>query len=103
MITAHEAYRKSTLNSKAKKYIEEIEISISKAVKSGKFEAKMNHGLTSIDENMKILTVIREELQESGYEVVCQVAKELPDGCRSDQWDFENGYIIIRWDNGGIK
>ena len=36
-------------------------------------------------------------------EVVCQVAKELPDGCRSDQWNFENGYIIIRWDNGGIK
>lgn len=98
MIDAYEAYKKSMLNAQAKTYIEKIETAISKAVKSGEFEAKINHGLTDGGESAKISKVIVEAITELGYEVFYQAAKELPAGCRSDQWDFENGHILISWD-----
>ncbi len=96
MIDAYEAYQKSMLNAQAKTYIKKIENAVTKAIRYGEFEAKINHGLTDGGESAEISKVIVESITELGYEVFYQAAKELPAGCRSDQWDFENGHILIK-------
>ena len=102
MISASEAKRKSIINSKGKEYLDRLETYISRAIKDGKRSATMSIDLTESEysyqkENQELKNAITEELVKLGYTVQFQYAKPLPSGCRSDQWDFNNGYIKVEW------
>lgn len=98
MIDAIEARRESTINSNAKKYLEALAKNIVKAVEKGEFKAMINISLLEPG-NRFLKESIVNKLQELGYIVEFKFADPLPPGCRSDQWQFENGYIKVRWEN----
>jgi len=102
MIKASEAKRKSIINSKGKKYLDELETKINRAVKEGKQSAYIGIGLTEPDsafypENQDIRDAVVEELVKLGYKVDFKYAEPLPTGCPSDQWMFDNGHIKVEW------
>lgn len=95
MINASEAKRKSIINSKGKEYLDRLETYINRAIKDGQRSTTMSIDLT--ESNQELKNAITEELVKLGYTVQFQYAKPLPLGCRSDQWDFNNGYIKVEW------
>lgn len=102
MIKASEAKRKSIINSKGKKYLDELEKHINRAIKDGLCSVTMSIDLTESNavynnENLEIRNAIVEELVQLGYTVDFKYAKPLPLGCPSDQWDFSNGHIKVTW------
>ena len=101
MINARDAYRKSIINSKAKSYIDELEKAINKAISLGTFSATISISMEENNTNSSIRNAIVEELVSSGYRVEFVYAKPLPLGCPSDQWNFNNGHIKVRWDSKG--
>jgi hypothetical protein len=102
MIKASEAKRKSIINSKGKKYLDELEKHINHAIKDGLCSATTSIDLTESNaaynnENLEIRNAVVEELVQLGYTVDFKYAKPLPSGCPSDQWDFYNGHIKVTW------
>ena len=109
MINAKDAYRKSIINSKAKSYIDELEKAINKAIVAatasslGTFSATISISMEEHNTNSSIRNAIVEELVSSGYRFEFVYAKPLPLGCSSDQWNFNNGHIKVRWDSKGER
>lgn len=103
MITANEAKRKSIINARGKEYLDRLEKYINKAIADGKCSTTMGIDLTESSstslnrDNDELKNAIVEELVRLGYKVDFKYAKEMPAGCRSDQWDFNNGYIKVEW------
>lgn len=96
MISAREAVRESVKHSKAMPYLSLIESYIQESTKNGLRECKVPIDLTEADCEILIST-IGKELYELGYTYEYKFALPLPKGCPSDQWDFYNGYIKIKW------
>lgn len=102
MIRANEAKRKSIINAKGKKYLDNLETYVNKAINDGLRSTTMSIDLTdNLDglhnENQEIRNAIVEELVNLGYTVDFEFAKPLPTGCPSDQWQFNNGHIRVDW------
>lgn len=103
MIRASEAKRMSIINAKGKQYLERLEGYIIKAIEDGQRSTSMSIDLTessytsSTRENGELKNAIVEELVKLGYKVEFEYAKEMPAGCRSDQWNFDNGHIKVEW------
>lgn len=101
MIRASEAKRKSIINARGKEYLDRLEKYIIKAIEDGKRSATMSIDLTepfsSCDKDHELKNAIVEELVKLGYKVEFEYAKEMPAGCRSDQWNFDNGHIKVEW------
>ena len=102
MISANEAKRKSIINAKGKKYLDNLEKYVNKAINDGMRSATMSIDLTdNLDglhnENQEIRNAIVEELVNLGYTVDFEFAKPLPTGYPSDQWQFNNGHIRVDW------
>jgi hypothetical protein len=102
MINASEAKRKSIINSKGKKYLDNLETYVNQAINDGLRSATMNIDLTEdssgfYNENQEIRNAVVEELVNLGYTVDFEFAKPLPAGCPSDQWQFNNGHIKVEW------
>lgn len=102
MIKASEAMRKSIINAKGKRYLDELEKYINRAISDGLRSATMCIDLTESsskfnNENQELRNAIVEELTHLGYTVDFKYAKPLPPGCPSDQWQFKNGHIKVEW------
>ena len=101
MINASEAKRKSIINSKGKNYLDALETYINKAINNGLRTATMSIDLIEDDlfnrDNAEIRNAIIEELVTLGYTIDFKYAKPMPAGCRSDQWNFNNGHIRVEW------
>lgn len=102
MIKASDAKRKSIVNSKGKKLLDELEIHIERAINDGLRSATMSIDLTEksggfYNENQEIRNAIVEELVNLGYTVDFKFADPLPPGCPSSQWQFSNGHIKVEW------
>lgn len=101
MISANEAKRKSIINSEGKKYLKNLEERINRAIKDGLCSATIAIDLikpdNAFDDSQKIRNAIVEELVELGYKVEFEYARELPTGCPTDQWNFNNGHIKVEW------
>lgn len=98
MINAQTAKRESLLNAKALTYMSNIETVINKAVKEGRMSATTNHRIEDNYDGKQLANAIKDKLVELGYVVEFRFAQPLPSGCPSDQWQFENGCITIKWD-----
>lgn len=94
MISALEAKKKVVLQTTAKKYMDEIEKEILKAVKDNRFATSVSYR-TPIKND--VLTIILEELHNLGYEATYDPAKPCPSGCPIDQWSSLN-YIRVSWE-----
>lgn len=100
MIKASEAKRKSIINSKGKKYLEELEVKINRAIEDGVYSAYISISLLepkNNTENQEIMDAVVKELVNLGYKVDLKFAEPLPAGCPSDQWQFSNGHIRVEW------
>lgn len=97
MITANQARKDSVLHQRGQELIEEIEDYIIRASKMGRFCATVNHGLVMNDENMELVQAVNDEMTGLGFKFDWEYAEPLPNGCRSDQWDFKNGTFKIEW------
>ena len=98
MINANTAKRESILNSKALTYMSNIEKVVDRAVKEGHMSATTNHGIEDSYDGKQLANAIKDKLVELGYVVEFGFSKPLPAGCPSDQWNFNNGYITIKWE-----
>lgn len=98
MINARTAKRESLLNSKALAYMSNIETMINRAVKEGHMSATTNHGIEDNHDGKQLANAIKDKLVELGYVIEFEFAQPLPSGCPSDQWQFENGHITVKWD-----
>lgn len=98
MIDAKEAHRITIINGYAKKYIEILEKEIEKSAHNGEYNASINIDLEKTKDNLEIMDAIITEFRDLGYDTTFKFADPLPRGCRSDQWNFYNGYIKIEWD-----
>lgn len=102
MINANEAKRKSIINSKGRKYLDNLETYINQSINNGLRSATMSIDLTEessgfYNESQEIRNAIVEELVNLGYTVDFEFAKPLPAECQSDQWQFNNGHIRVEW------
>ena len=95
MYQAEDARKMSMLYSKLKNVIEEMDRKIEESVKEGLFETSVSFFTKPDDE---LIETMIEKLELYGYKAKFEPAKPLPNGCPSDQWDF-NSYLHIRWDN----
>lgn len=97
MITANQARKESVLHQRGQELIEEIEGYIVRATKNGKFSVTVNHELVMCDENIELVKAVYDEFSELGFKFDWKYAEPLPDGCRSDQWNYRNGVFKVEW------
>lgn len=104
MISANEAARLSICNSTVKVYLENLENSIKNSINEGEREAIIYHDIEeappSFVDNVKsseLKDAIVKTLKEFGYKTEFKYSEPIPSGCRSDQWNFNNGYIKVKW------
>lgn len=97
MIDAKTARQKTIMQEDLRNYMDKIEDAVNKAVEKGLSSTGVKHNIEKSEKGEMLCGLLNHELSNLGYEFAWEWCESMPDSCRSDQWDFYNGYFIIRW------
>ena len=98
MMSAKEAKRKALLQTDYRRYKDEIEKQIEKAVSDGLLFVRIRIDFMTREYEKEIIEIISGELELLGYRTQYSLAEPLPPGCPSDQWDCY-GYFYVSWED----
>lgn len=97
MIDAKTAREKTVMHEDFRNYMDKIEGAVNKAVEKGLFSTSVKHNIEESEKGRMLYGLLNHELYNLGYEFTCKWCESMPASCRSDQWDFNNGYFSISW------
>lgn len=97
MINAKTAQEKAVMHEAFRNYMDKIEGAVNEAVEKGLFSTTVKHNIKESKSSEMLCGLLNHELSNLGYEFAWKWCESMPDSCRSDQWDFYNGYFTIRW------
>lgn len=98
MISAKEAKRKALLQTDYRRYKDEIEKQIEKAISDGLLFVRIRIDFMERAYEKEIIEIISRELELLGYRTQYNLAKPISHGCSSEQCD-NYSYFYVSWED----
>lgn len=98
MMSAKEAKRKALLQTDYRRYKDEIEKQIEKAVSDGLLFVRIRIDFMTREYEKEIIEIISGELELLGYRTQYSLVEPLSPGCPSDQLDCYS-YFYVSWED----